>query len=206
MASKSRYDFGSPYKSDGGWTRSPPIGGLRIEQVWIDEIDAITNDHSISSFEEQYMTKQIAEDLNAEVTMRLTKLAEGLTQYFKDVTTTVKLFAPTMLTVKVPGTGFKKVSHIGGEEFKIDSVYLGKKSKLIFAFNPVDTVTYSQMEMEGDEALAALEHFRNGVDGAVGGDYVQEVSAIRRLEADAREAVATANKFNEYEDIGFGSW
>lgn len=212
MASKSIYHFTTPSKLADGWTANPPkIGGLGIETIIVDEMwqsaaSSLNTDFSRSFFEEQYMTKHKADELGAEVTERLTKLAEGLTGYFKDNTRTVKLFAPTMLTVKVVGTGYKKVSHIGGEEFKIDGVYLGKKGKLIFTFAPVDTVTYSHMEMEGDEALASLEHFRNAVDAAVGGDFVQVATAIRRLEADAREAAASASKFTEYEDIGFGSW
>lgn len=154
------------------------------------------------------MTKQ--EKQHSEVHKALADLAERMTQWFQDHNetgakdTVLSLLAPATLTVQVAGKGYRKHSHIGGEEFIPQSVYVGKTNRLIFVSKPVDAQPYSEMEMTENEAMTHLDKLRAVANMAAGGDFAGELKAIRELESKAREQEAMKDKFSEYAD--FGSW
>lgn len=181
--------------------------GLSGITVKADKIRGISPDFMIFdelATTESDMAKQDVEALSAEAQQRLEKLAETMTQFFQESRHSVTLLSPGNLTVSIPGKGFSKVNHIGGEEFTAKRAYLGKRNKLIFVFAPEAASAYTEMEMTEPDALQNLAGFKLLADQAAGTDFYAELQAVRRMESDVREAEQVKEKFDQYE--AFGSW
>lgn len=139
--------------------------------------------------------------------VEMEKLAEEMEVYIASAPSVkVRLAAPEMLTVMIPGKGFSKVSHIGGEEFIPHGVYLGKRDKLIATFKPVDAVTYHHMEMPVDEAMTNLAGYDEFATNSCDGGYSLRIRDIRNNVQRAQELEQVAEKSAQYADLGFGSW
>ena len=147
------------------------------------------------------------EDTTPEVHARLVELTEAMNNYFKskgEAEPTVTLLAPGSLTVDIPGKGYRKQNHIGGEEFIVDSVRLGAGNKLIFIFKPTGATSYSTMEMNEVDAAASLQGFRAIANFAAAGDFFGELREIRALAGKAKQIKEAAEKINTYPE--FGTW
>lgn len=143
-----------------------------------------------------------------EVQQALEKLAACMTASFeKDANTlpAVTLLSPSALTVSVPGKGYRKINHVGGEEFRPVRVTVGKTGKLIFVFKPLAAAVYAEMEMLEVDAQTQLEGFRQMANDACGsGNFVDAMRAIRQIETKAYEQEQVKEKAAVYEE--FGSW
>ena len=170
------------------------LSGTDFTNVWIDELGDLG------------MAAK-AEPVSQEAIDRLNELAGEMNEHLRSSVAKVTLLSPGNLTVTVAGKGYSKVNHIGGEEFTISRVYVGSAkagSRLIFAFKPVAASSYSEMEMNENEALASIDGFRAVVDAAAGDDFVGQLKVIRQIDSKAREAEAVKDKFNDYPE--FGAW
>lgn len=173
----------------------PGIRGKEITAIWIDEefgdIDMAAKPEAVSS----------------EAIARLNELAGRMTDYFKANKESVTLLSPGNLTVTIPGKGYSKANHIGGESFTFERAYVGSAkagSRLIFVFKPTAASAYTEMEMTENEAQTQLDGFRAAANFAAGGDFVAELKEVRRVESAAREAETVKEKFAEYPE--FGAW
>lgn len=169
------------------------IQGTSVDAIWIDEIGEIMATN--------------AAPMSQEVTDRLNDLAVRMTEYFQANKEQVTLLSPGSLTVTIPGKGYSKANHIGGEQFTIDRVRVGSAkagSRLIFVFKPTAASSYSDMEMTENEAQTQLDGFRSAANFAAGGDFLGELKAIRRIDSIAREHEAAKEKVNDYPE--FGAW
>lgn len=171
------------------------IRGSGFDQIWIDED---FGDFDMAAKPEAVSTEAIA---------RLNELAGRMTDYFKAHKETVSLLSPGNLTVTMPGKGYSKANHIGGENFTFRRAYVGSAkagSRLIFVFKPMAASVYTEMEMTENEAQAQLDGFRAAANLAAGGDFVAELKEVRLVENKAREAETVKEKFAEYPE--FGAW
>lgn len=117
---------------------------------------------------------------------------------------TCTLIGPATLTVLVPTKGFRKDAHIGGEGFRLESVYLGKKNSLIGVFKLEAAATYQHMEMSLNKALTDLRGVDDILDAALAGGYKKEVARITQLSQDAMIAARAEEKSKDYDN--FGTW
>ncbi len=172
----------------------PAIRGKEITGIWLDEF----GDFDMATS---------AATLSQEAIDRLNELAGRMTEYFTKHKPTVSLLSPGTLTVTVPSKGFQKVNHIGGEDFTVSRAYVGSQkagSRLIFVFKPSSASTYTEMEMNENDAQTQLDGFRAAANLAAGGDFIAELKEVRRIDSAAREADAVKEKFNDYAE--FGAW
>lgn len=149
----------------------------------------------------------MSNEAQTEVTQALDALATRMTDYItqqseSDLSTT--LLSPGQLTVDVPGKGYRKQNHIGGEEFVVTSVRRGAGGKLLFTFKPTAAAQYTKMEMNEIDAAANLDGFRATMNLAAGGDFFAEIRNIRALATKEKEAKEVVEKAAVYAD--FGSW
>ena len=125
---------------------------------------------------------------------------------FKDVRFVLK--GPATLTTGSYNTGtnpiaYRKVPHVGLEEFTLQHVYVGARGDLIFRFKPAETTEYHLMEMRDEEASTLLRGFNSEV-----GNH----EVIRAARKHSRELIDdylsernVARNAHVYEG-GFGSW
>lgn len=149
----------------------------------------------------------MSKEAQSGVSQALDALATRMTDYFaeqseSDVSTT--LLSPGQLTVEVPGKGYRKQNHIGGEEFVASTVRQGAGGKLIFVFKPTAASQYTKMEMNEIDAAANMDGFRATMNLAAGGDFFAEIRSIRSLATKEKEAKEVVEKAAVYAD--FGSW
>lgn len=156
----------------------------------------------VQDIEEIMAKAEPTEEMKAE----LEKLAKEMQEYFQAKPTVVSLLAPAALTVLIPTKGYSKSSHIGGEEFVPDGVYLGKKGKLIGTFKPKDAAPYKHMEMPIDDALSQLSNLFTICEDSCADGYQSRMSDIRNSAIKQREAEELVEKADVYRDIGFGTW
>ncbi|MFK3741034.1 hypothetical protein [Massilia sp. TN1-12] len=146
-------------------------------------------------------------EAHSEVSQALDALAARMSDYFAERTeseVSTTLLSPGQLTVEVPGKGYRRQNHIGGEEFVATSVRQGAAGKLIFVFKPTAASQYTKMEMNEVDAAANLDGFRATMNLAAGGDFFAEIRSIRALATKEKEAKEVVEKAAVYAD--FGSW
>lgn len=123
---------------------------------------------------------------------------------------TFMLSEPANLTVQKPGAEFSKVPHIGGEYFILKSCYMGKRGKIIFRLTPDSAAHYSHVEMSETEASNLLAGFREFMAAMNRDDIIAKMrekirdATTAKLEESEREKMA--GKYDQYSNIGFGSW
>lgn len=176
------------------------IKGREATEVWIDEL---STDFKDNQTDEEIMGK--LDVMKGETKAALEALAAEMQEFFQKPHV-VSLLAPEALTVLQSAKGFAKVSHIGGEEFVPDKVYLGKKGKLIGTFKSKDAAAYQHMEMPIDDAISKLDGFFEVTEQACEDGYHARIKSIRSQVAAEREAEGLAEKADVYASIGFGSW
>lgn len=147
-----------------------------------------------------------ADDVKAEMEALTKSINDWIAANQSQVTANpVSLTGPASLTVMKAGS-YSKASHIGGEEFVVQSVYFGKRDKILVKFAPTSASAYTVMEMNTTEAGATLTGFTDLMGDAVFGGIDNAIKAIHTAQSKIREAEANKDKFVEYEEIGFGSW
>ena len=134
----------------------------------------------------------------------LAEFCDLLTKAFEKSTETFMLNVPAALTVKKPSGAFSKVAHIGSEDFKPVRAYLGVKKNLILVFTPVMVSDYVEMEMPESTARVQLTGFKEWLDENLG--YQMTLEKIRVNMANVAEKASLKDKYEQYKDIGFGSW
>lgn len=115
------------------------------------------------------------------------------------------LMSPETLTVKKPNGTYSKKAHIGSEDFKPLSAYMGKRGKLIFVFKPIMVADYLEMEMDENSAKEKLMGFKDWCreNIAAVSTTIAETRAEQALE---KEKEAMAKRSEEYAHLGFGEW
>lgn len=114
------------------------------------------------------------------------------------------LTEPVQITVKKSDGGFSKRPQIGGEDFKVTGAYAGKRNGLIFTFKP-DTVTdFETMEMSEKDAKGLLSGFETWF--ASFPDMTLAIKEAKKVAADTVEREKNVSKFEQYADMGFGSF
>jgi hypothetical protein len=168
------------------------ISGTGFDFMIFDELDDI-------------MSKNPA--VSKEAKAALEALADKMTQYFATIDSITNLTGPATLTVEQPGKGYRKKGHVGGEEFKFSSVRIGSEkagARLIFVLTPEAAAEYKTVELTEDEASTHLLSFRQFADLAAGGDFIEKLREIRRMDTKVRDAEIAVEKMKDYQD--FGSW
>jgi hypothetical protein len=185
----------------------PEIRGTEASFVIMDECTdslAFTNE----DFRKLYLTDPMSkDDTLTEVQQELDKLCERMTAYFAaapDIDITTTLSGPGNLTVSVPGKGYRKRNHVGGEEFVAKSARRGASDKIIFVFKPASASEYTEMEMTEVDAAAQLNGGRALLNAAAGGDFFAELRNIRAIGQKQKQALEVVAKQATYPD--FGSW
>jgi hypothetical protein len=137
---------------------------------------------------------------------RRARIATDIRARLKEITgQTFMLTGPETLTVKIEESGYKKRPHIGGEEFTVEDVYLGKKGDLIFVFEPISPEGYDVMEMKEADARRSLSGFNGLVDVMLRG-AMTELRQDRQESARTEELKRNENLFDVYAEQGFGSF
>lgn len=127
------------------------------------------------------------------------EVAEHLTNQWALETPTFTLSAPASLTVLKEDNNYSKQAHIGGEEFKAVSAYVGKRGAIICVFTPVAVERYTQMEMPYNDCVTSFRGFRS---------HATDVGATGKLAivTDAKKRIAQAIELEEkskvYADFG----
>lgn len=116
---------------------------------------------------------------------------------------TFMLNGPMSLTVCRANGDYRKLSHIGGEDFCADGAYLGKRGQIILRFAPVMASDYQYAEMSLKEAMSNFAEF-TGWFALIGAS--RRLSEIKEKEVQEKERKENEKRFGHYEDIGFGSW
>jgi hypothetical protein len=182
---------------------TPPHNGATFDGIWLDELVPI--DEAFYHEIRNTMSKETA--IHPEVAAALESLVERINTAIdtpSDTDPVMSLTGPATLTVSVPGKGYRKHPHVGGEDFTPKNVRVGAGGKLIFAFKPAAAAQYTEMEMNEVDAAAQLDSFRAFANTAVGGDFFGELRAIRQLATKAREAEEVVEKSAQYRE--FGTW
>lgn len=135
----------------------------------------------------------------------LADLAADLTAHYNsfdpEQLNSCTLLGPEQLTVEVTGRGYKKVAHMGGEDFIPNSAYVGKRGKIIVVFRPVGAASYQTMEMAADDAVSNLSAFE-ALSITEGGDYKTRMKAISLKAVKLKEREAVKDKAEDYPDFG----
>ena len=130
---------------------------------------------------------------------------EALNAQLAGCTETFMLASPESLTVKRPNGTYAKKAHIGSEDFKPISAYIGKRGKLIFVFKPVMVSDYVEMEADEHQAKEKLMGFKDWCREHIAAvnDKIAETRAEQAVE---KEKAAMAKKSEDYAHLGFGEW
>lgn len=130
---------------------------------------------------------------------------DTITQALRATEETFMLMAPEALTVKRSNGVYSKKAHIGSEDFKPDSVYMGKRGKLIFVFRPVMVADYTEMEMDETAAREKLMGFKDWCRENLA-EVTAKIAETRAEKAVEAEQTAMAKRQEEYAHLGFGEW
>ncbi|MEZ2310840.1 hypothetical protein AB6809_29770 [Paraburkholderia sp. RCC_158] len=112
-----------------------------------------------------------------------------------------RLTGPMQLTIKTRQSQYKKKAFLGDETFTLSSHYIGKKD-MILVFKNTRPVDYAFMEMPLDEALTALNGFKEFADAAGGGDIHGTLANIETMKTQERRAEQAVLM----QDPEFASW
>ncbi|MBC7666840.1 MAG: hypothetical protein H7276_24140 [Caulobacter sp.] len=126
--------------------------------------------------------------------------------FAKGTSAKFSLTAPDTLTVKKRDGTFAKKPHIGGEEFVCTGVYMGKRGKMIFQFQPTAAADYAQLELTEKQAQDLMGDFEAYAAQIIGRDLQlakREAAEQSSLEA---ERAKLSDPSDVYSDLGFGSW
>jgi hypothetical protein len=192
-----------------------------ITGVWLDEAAEIDlkalSDIPKSTGAEDMATKKTAAEVT-QIKEAMVELATKVNDWLEEVRaggddmrlredgpieTILTLKGPESLTVETDGK-YTKAPHIGGEEFTLDSVYLGKRGVIIAKFKPVVGESYQWMEMPVGMAAEKLNCFGEVAIECVENGLFASIDRINRAATAAHEVEANKEKFNEY--AAFGSW
>lgn len=135
-------------------------------------------------------------------TTEIDQLCEDMNAAFSESPCVVTLRGPETLTVET-AKGYSKTPHIGGEDFRPSSAYVGKRKTIIVKFAPVDAQAYQFMEMEAKQAMGKLSGFDtycNDPDHRI--DLASRLRAINTLASNEREREAVKDKFTLYDNFG----
>lgn len=177
------------------------LKGNEYDQIWTDELEKTEVNTDI--------------DDKAMLEAGLADLAQEMTDAFKELQgdTTIdacRLTSGESLTVltrvTAGGGSYAKVGHIGGEEFIPSEAYVGKKGKILVKFKPTSVASYVVMEMPADEALTKLEGFDLLSVLKDGTSYRHRIATLRSAGTRIREQEANKDRFEEYKDLGFGTF
>ena|GEM_PF-2241991 len=172
------------------------IKGRTADWIITDEVAQINH------VEDEMATTEMSEVSKA----ALEKLAAEMQKGFESAKPVVTLLAPESLTVLMTSKGYQKAGHIGGEEFVPQSIYLGKKGKLIACFKPREAAAYQHAEMPVDDALVKMAGFAEAAEASCADGYKSRMNDIKKEVTQQRDAERLAEKADVYKDIGFGSW
>jgi hypothetical protein len=172
---------------------------LRREQEMMDEIKLDTERKAGQAPQEVELDDET--DLEA----ALADLAADLTSHYMSFNpedlNSCTLLGPEQLTVEVEGRGYRKMAHMGGEDFTPLSAYVGKKRKIIVVFKPVHADAYSTMEMTADEAVTNLSGFE-ALSVTNEGDYRTRMRLIASKATKLKEREAVKDKSSDYDNFG----
>ena len=157
-----------------------------------------------AEIKEEVMIGLKTAEVSEETKAKLEALAEELTGNLKQNASSVYTLLSAELLTTMSSKGYAKTSHIGGEEFYADSVYLGKKGKLIAVFKPVGAAAYGTMEMPVDFAIAKLSDYDIALENSCANGYKSRMSHVENSARSEREIKQLAEKGSDYEE--FGSW
>jgi hypothetical protein len=150
------------------------------------------------------MTLSAAGEDNHET--NLVELVNEVEAFIRAYPTSFMLAEPATLTVKTKNGNYSKRPHIGGEDFRATGCYLGKRGALIFVFKPIFVSDYDLMEMSEQDTVKKLAGFQEYIKQACAGGYDAVVKESKKAAAVEHEREKNANKFEEYADLGFGTW
>ena len=142
---------------------------------------------------------------DSELSQEMDSFLYALAEKFADSKETFLLSGPATLTVKKgedSASGYSKVPHIGGEDFKPVSAYMGKRGNPIFIFKPVMASGYSFMEMSEKDARAQLVGFKEYLSEI---DYYDFMTEYGRRLTKIKDGKAIEAKGEQYSGE-FGSW
>lgn len=142
-------------------------------------------------------TNALAEALQDEIAAINAKLAV--------ITETFMLASPETLTIKKANGTYSKKAHIGSEDFRPTSVYMGKRGKLIFVFKPVMVADYVEAELDETQAKEKLMGFKDWCKENLA-EIQDSIAAMRTETALEHERAAMAERADQYKDLGYGSW
>ena len=151
-------------------------------------------------------TAQI-DDVDLQMQALRDRLNESFARATKNNTeATFALMAPETLTVKKRDGAFAKKAHIGGEDFSVQSVYMGKRGTPIYIFKPRSVAEYETMEMGEKQAFKSMRDFEAYVTQIVGNDALRLKKEAAEQASLAAERDKLANRQEVYGELGFGSW
>lgn len=138
------------------------------------------------------------------------KIAAQIEAHFKaNPTAAFMLGEPMSLTVVKADSTFSKRPMIGGESFTPTGCYVGKRESLIFRFKPNQASDFLVAEMSQMEAVKAFGGsfplFLNTATGT-SEKTTDMIEAASKAERDLAEKSKNEGKYNQYADIGYGSW
>jgi hypothetical protein len=138
----------------------------------------------------------------------LKTLAGNVTSMFSQVKnpTAFMLGSPASLTVKMKDESYSKRPHIGGEYFIPIAAYAGKKGSLIYVFKCSEVTNYSFMEMSESQAHTMLQGFEPYMKDAFSHGLTQQIRDAKVKAAKEAELADNAKKFEQYADLGFGTF
>jgi len=132
------------------------------------------------------------------------KLEGQINEILRDTSESFMLTGPMTLTVLKRDGKYSRMPHVGGEDFRPEKAYFGKRGSLIIVFRPVMSQPYEFMEMTAAEAkqhmLGFTPFYRDKIDEAVG-EELQAAKAAENEKAAEKTHEERATKYNEY-----GSW
>jgi hypothetical protein len=153
--------------------------------------------------------KKSAPQLSEEALAHLTHLAETMSERLGKITPhdkRVGIIGPMPVTIWRK-KGFGKANLIGGEDFLVDSVYIGSPrngSQMIFRLTPTSPADYAHIELTQEECEGKLLDWRGVVDKAVGGNFYMKLEEVRNIDITKMAEAERARQAAEYKE--FGAW
>ncbi|MDR9847111.1 hypothetical protein [Herbaspirillum huttiense] len=118
----------------------------------------------------------------------------------------VTLLSPAQLTAMLPNGEFRKINHIGGEEFSFLKCYMGKRRQIIFCLKRESGAEYAHIELTDAEGVKVMEGWRAMTNILADGDFAGAVAKAGQVRKQHETAKAQAEHVNRYAQIGGGSW
>lgn len=113
----------------------------------------------------------------------------------------LSLSEPHTITVKRRGGKYAKLPMIGGEEFLLSGIYIGKRDKAILQYRPAGPADYEAMEMTVEHSIKYLEGFEV-VYGSLNVPAGASGTWKGKEEKEKEELMMNLNKYDET----YGSW